>query len=51
MTSVLFFTLLLSELELPLFFGFSLLAGELFALHLVFFVLFLQSLLRLRADA
>ena len=51
MPSVLFFTLLLFALELPLFIGFSLLAGELLAFRFVFFVLLLQRLLRLRADA
>ena len=49
MSSVLFFALLLFELELPLFFRFSLLAGELPALGFVFFVLLLQRLLRLCA--
>ena len=51
MPSVLFFTLLLFELKLPLLFGFPLLAGELLAFCLFFFVLLLQRLLRLRADA
>ena len=46
-----FFALLLFELELPLFFRFSLLAARSFALSFVFFILLLQSLLRLRADA
>lgn len=49
MSSVLFFALLLFELELPLFFSFSLLAGELLAFSLVFFILLLQSLLRFGA--
>ena len=49
MPSVLFFTLLLFELKLPLFFRFSLLAGRSFALSLIFFILLLQSLLRFGA--
>ena len=51
MSSVLFFALLLFQFELPLFFRFSSLAGRSFALGLIFFILLLQSLLRLRADA
>ena len=51
MSSVLFFTFLLFQFELPLFFRFSSLAGRSFALRLVFFILLLQRLLRLRADA
>ena len=46
MSSVLFFALLLFQLELPLLFGFSLLAGRSFALSFVFLILLLQSLLK-----
>ena len=51
MTSVLFLAFLLLELELTLLFCFSLLAGLLPAFELVFFILLLQCLLRLGADA
>lgn len=51
MPSVLFLTFLLLEFKLSLFFGFSLLAGSLLAFKLVFFILLLECLLRLGADA
>ena len=51
MSSVLFLALLLFQLEQPLLFGFSLLAGSLLAFKLVFFILLLECLLRLGADA
>lgn len=51
MTSVLFLAFLLFQLEQPLLFGFPLLAGVLLTFELVFFILLLQSLLRLGADA
>ena len=51
MSSVFLLALLLLEFKLPLFFGFSLLADTLTALELIFFILLLQCLLRLRADA
>ena len=51
MSSVLFLTFLLLEFKLSLFFGFSLLAGSLLAFKLVFFILLLECLLRLGADA
>jgi len=51
MSSVLFLTFLLLEFKLSLLFGFSLLAGLLLALELVFFILLLECLLRLGADA
>ena len=51
MSSVFFFTLLLFQLEQPPLFGFSLLAGSLLAFKLVFFILLLECLLRLGADA
>lgn len=51
MSSVFFFTLLLLEFKLSLFFSFFLLAGSLLAFKLVFFILLLECLLRLRADA
>ena len=51
MSSVLFFALLLFQLELPLLFGFSLVAGRSFALGLIFFILLLQSLLGFGAYA
>ena len=43
MSSVFFFTLLLFEFKLSLFFGFSLLAGSLFKLAYVFFILLLKA--------
>ena len=49
MSSVFFFTFLLFQFELPLLFGFSLLAGRSFALGFVFLKLLLQCLLRLCA--
>ena len=51
MSSVLFLTFLLLEFKLSLFFGFSLLAGSLLAFKLAFFILLLECLLRLGADA
>lgn len=51
MSSVLFLTFLLLEFELPLLFGFSLLAGSLLAFKLAFFILLLECLLRLRTNA
>ena len=51
MSSVLFLTFLLLEFKLSLFFGLSLLAGSLLAFKLVFFILLLECLLRLGADA
>ena len=51
MSSVLFLTFLLLELKLLPLFGFSLLVGSLLAFKLVFFILLLECLLRLGADA
>ena len=51
MSSVFFLALLLFQLEQPPLFGFSLLAGSLLAFKLVFFILLLECLLRLRTNA
>ena len=51
MSSMLFLALMLFQLEQPPLFGFSLLAESLLAFKLVFFILFLECLLRLGADA
>lgn len=51
MSSVLFLTFLLLEFKLSPLFGFFLLVGSLLAFKLVFFILVLECLLRLGADA
>lgn len=51
MSSMLFLALLLFQLEQPPLFGSFLLAGLLLAFKLVFFILLLECLLRLGADA